>query len=377
MKRIFVLTVNLLLVAFSLYSQGYWMYNLDSLNLRHYESQYLLPEIMDNCADISLDVFPTEYETGFLDYMSLWNRGYLMLTHSSGLTSLAHSSWTTEEYHLLFNVNFLADFAQPFSSDTTITIVGVSGYIENSSDKYISSQTYFADGKFYLEIWDSTLTEVIRSVDVSDTTGRFIYSHITPHYTEVFFDSAINMNGKFYVVYHTPDSVLDRENASKVSFTSNVYATIFCEHDMLTYHSNMLPLRRECKQVSWLPFQTYDATHNYAADVSSFITMIYLFPILGEYDPNAEEWHGVGLNETRDISQFTHVFPNPASSEVNINCGYKIKTLQAFDGQGKLLFEKEVNAYNYQINLENYPTGTYLIKVLTNSGQATKKVIKE
>lgn len=107
MKRIFILTVNLLLVAFSLYSQGYWMYNLDSLNLRHYESQYLLPEIMDNCADIGLDVFPTEYETGFLDYMSLWNRGYLMLTHSSGLTSLAHSSWTTEEYHLLFNVNFI------------------------------------------------------------------------------------------------------------------------------------------------------------------------------------------------------------------------------------------------------------------------------
>ena len=105
--------------------------------------------------------------------------------------------------------------------------------------------------------------------------------------------------------------------------------------------------------------------------------MFYLFPILSEYNPDAEEWHGVGLNETRDISQFTHVFPNPAREEVNINCGYKIKTLQVFDDQGKRLLEKEVNAYNYQINLENYPTGTYLIKVLTNSGQATKKVIKE
>lgn len=71
------------------------------------------------------------------------------------------------------------------------------------------------------------------------------------------------------------------------------------------------------------------------------------------------------------------VFPNPTNNEVNINCGYKMKTLQVFDEQGKRLFEKEVNAYNYQINLENYPTGTYLIKVLTNSGQATKRVIKE
>ena len=78
-------------------------------------------------------------------------------------------------------------------------------------------------------------------------------------------------------------------------------------------------------------------------------------------------------NEEKSVD----VFPNPANSEVNINCGYKIKSLQVFDEQGKLLFEKEINAYNYQINLENYPTRTYLIRVQTNSGQATKKVIKE
>ena len=371
MKRIFVLTVSLLLVAFVVKGQ-FGPYNLDTLNFRNYESQYLLPEIMDNCADISLDVVPND--TLFYTY-GLWGRGYLLIMRGAE-GELSHSQWHDDEFHELFDVNCLDDYAQPFSTDTSITIIGISGYIDN----YIWPAVSHGQDKFYLEIWDSTLTEVIRSVDVTNTNNDFSYKPqmwTTPHYTEVFFDSAINMNGKFYVVYHTPDSVLDRENASKVSFTSNVYATIFCEHDMLTYHSNMLPLRRECKQVSWLPFQTYDATHNYAADVSSFITMIYLFPILGEYDPNAEEWHGVGLNETRDISQFTHVFPNPAKEEVNINCGYKIRSLQMFDEQGKRLLEKEVNAYNYQINLENYPTGTYLIKVLTNSGQATKKVIKE
>ena len=71
--------------------------------------------------------------------------------------------------------------------------------------------------------------------------------------------------------------------------------------------------------------------------------------------------------DNKEIS--VDIFPNPAKEEVNINCGYKIKTLQVFDEQGKRLFEKEINTYNYQINLENYPAGTYLIKVLTNSGQ--------
>lgn len=102
------------------------------------------------------------------------------------------------------------------------------------------------------------------------------------------------------------------------------------------------------------------------------IKVLYLFPILDSIYIGSS-----GLNTVRDISNFTHVFPNPIKEEVNINCGYKIKSLQVFDEQGKRLFEKEINTYNYQINLENYPTGTYFIKVLTNSGQATKKVIKE
>ena len=82
---------------------------------------------------------------------------------------------------------------------------------------------------------------------------------------------------------------------------------------------------------------------------------------------------GIGVVDKESLL----LYLNPAKQEVNINCGYKIKSLQIFDEQGKRLFEKEVNAYNYQINLENYPTGTYLIKVQTNSGQTTKKVIKE
>ena len=41
----------------------------------------------------------------------------------------------------------------------------------------------------------------------------------------------------------------------------------------------------------------------------------------------------------------------------------------------KVLLEKEVNAYNYQINLNTLPQGTYFIKVITNSGQTVKKII--
>ena len=101
------------------------------------------------------------------------------------------------------------------------------------------------------------------------------------------------------------------------------------------------------------------------------ITMLYLFPILA----SEEDTNSSGLQNV-DISAYTHIFPSPVEEEFNVNCGYKIKTLSILDEQGKLLTEKEVNAYNYQVNLNNYSSGTYLIRVVTNKGQTVKKLIK-
>ncbi len=334
--------------------------NLDSLDLRHYEEQYLLPTIMNDCNEISLDILSNADDSiingqGGYYLCHVINRGYIGL-----------SSWA-KNYDSDFpsTTNILPDFIQPYYSDTSITIIGLSGYIGNRNQGFEGRYDYDTNFKFYLELWDSSLTNVIRRVDV---THRDYFCNHTPTYTEMFFDNPINMQGKFYIMYHTPDTVA---SGTKLNIVASLYSAFFCLNNV----GDMYPLQRKRNQENWEAIwaNQYDGF----APNNSLITMLYLFPILGEYDPNVEEWHGVGLNETKDISNFTHVFPNPAKEEININCGYKIKTLQVFDEQGKLLFEKEVNAYNYQINLDSYPTGTYFIKVLTNSGQTTKKVVKE
>ncbi len=329
-------------------------YNLDSINLRNYDTQYLLPEIMNNCNEISLDVLPktpTDYNN------VVFNNGYIGLRNSMSFGDFID---------IYESCNLLPDFAQPYRTDTSITIIGLSGYLLNNNKGFGSnaySDVYDTNYKFYLELWDSSLTNIIRSVDVTYeewTTGR------TPTYTEVFFDNPVNINGKFYIVYHTPDSVL-HNNYKNFDLIVTVFATIFCNNTV----GDMYPLRRYINHQDWEAIWA----NQYDFSQDGLITMLYLFPILSEYNPDAEEWHGVGLNETRDISNFTHVFPNPAKEEVNINCGYKIKSLQVYDEQGKVLLEKEVNAYNYQINLNPLPQGTYFIKVITNSGQTVKKII--
>ena len=353
MKRIIILLTGVLSFLSS-YGQG--AYNLDSINLRFYDEQYLLPEIMNECVEISLDILP--YTNRTYPPVLTWNRGYICL---STIFDFSRSSFI-DDYT---SENVIEDYAQPYYTDTTITIIGISGYESNFNDAYSGDNDHDKNYRFSFELRDSSLNNIIRSVDVTDTSDLLTYWSTTRIYKERFFDTPVNIKGNFYIVYHTKDEYITGTNMS-VGVETQLYATTFCS-------TNMYPLVRRINTNYW----TIISAGNYDYSNTGTVTMLYLFPILSEYNPNAEEWHGVGLNETRDISQFTHVFPNPANSEVNVNCGYKIKTLQVFDEQGKRLFEKEVNAYNYQINLENYPTGTYLIKVLTNSGQATKKVIKE
>lgn len=361
MKRILFLSIAVIVTSL-IHAQGleYCIFmpycNLDSLNLRYYEGQYLLPEVMTNSScqrdGITLDVFNTDR----LSLQELMESGY---TFYKEFEPDMEREYFPDEYNLLM------DFAQPYFVDTTVTVIGISAYQYNSVEGYANSGK--SEYKYYLELWDSTLNNIIRSADVSDSD--YVYVNETPTYTENFFDGPININGKFYVVFHTPDTIMGDPHLDDPSTRHIPFCGMLISFLCTPNNSSMYPLCRN-KNNQWETFANWYTNNNSA-------TMFYLFPILGEYNPNVEEWHGVGLNETKDISNFTHVFPNPVKEEININCGYKIKTLQVFDEQGKVLFEKEVNAHNYQINLDSYPTGTYFIKVLTNSGQATKKVVKE
>ena len=363
MKKVISLLSSLFII---LVIQGNELsYNPDSLNMRSYESQYLFPEIMNNCNDISLDVIPNSWT--FTDYVTssgIWNR-YNYFWDASYISDLS-----TSDAIRYINGNIIHDFAQPYYTDTNITVVGISGYVHNRNSFYINSDNRFdTNYYFYLELWDSSLTNIIRSVDITDRRDFPFTDSVTAPtlcYTEVFFDSPININGKFYIVYHTPDTIFDSTSTKRLDIYATVLGTAFCSTDML-------PLKREINY-NWESFTTENCF--VTPENVKTVTMLYLFPILSEYNPNADEWHGVGLNETRDISNFTHVFPNPTKEEVNINCGYKIKSLQVYDEQGKVLLEKEVNAYNYQINLNPLPQGTYFIKVITNSGQTAKKIIR-
>ena len=71
-------------------------------------------------------------------------------------------------------------------------------------------------------------------------------------------------------------------------------------------------------------------------------------------------------------------FPNPSSNILFIdNIEKEIQKIEIFDLQGRLLKTINENKEKYQIDISNFSSDTYLIKLSTEKGSQTIKVVKK
>lgn len=71
------------------------------------------------------------------------------------------------------------------------------------------------------------------------------------------------------------------------------------------------------------------------------------------------------------------VFPNPTKGDVNIETDSKIKSVEIFDVQGRMIQKiSDINNVKTQISIHNLTYGTYLLKIITEKETVTKKVNK-
>ncbi|RZJ64183.1 MAG: T9SS type A sorting domain-containing protein [Flavobacterium sp.] len=71
------------------------------------------------------------------------------------------------------------------------------------------------------------------------------------------------------------------------------------------------------------------------------------------------------------------VFPNPASDMVTIKANSTIQSVELYDMQGRLLEVNMAAADETKISLAERSTGIYFVKVITQKGTATQKLIKK
>ena len=69
--------------------------------------------------------------------------------------------------------------------------------------------------------------------------------------------------------------------------------------------------------------------------------------------------------------------PVPTTDHINLKSAGNIDSVSLYNMQGQLVLEKAINAINWQLNIQNLSTGTYILKVLINGEQGTYKIIKQ
>lgn len=84
----------------------------------------------------------------------------------------------------------------------------------------------------------------------------------------------------------------------------------------------------------------------------------------------------VGLTEA-EVNSLSYVFPNPAKDEVMVASSLTMDRVEIVNMLGQVVFAADVNANSVKVNTAEMGAGNYLVKMYTEAGMATKKLVVE
>jgi hypothetical protein len=85
-----------------------------------------------------------------------------------------------------------------------------------------------------------------------------------------------------------------------------------------------------------------------------------------------------GIKEINNISSDVTVYPNPALNNITINnTQSEIDNVQIFDAVGNLVLEKKLANNKTSVDISQFSTGLYFLKVEGEKGVTVRKFIKE
>jgi len=86
-----------------------------------------------------------------------------------------------------------------------------------------------------------------------------------------------------------------------------------------------------------------------------------------------------GINENSEKKTEIRIYPNPANNQLTIEFpSYSANnktTIELFDINGKLLNNLSIQGNKTQINLNEFPAGIYVVKVIENTSVAVRKIV--
>lgn len=85
--------------------------------------------------------------------------------------------------------------------------------------------------------------------------------------------------------------------------------------------------------------------------------------------------NSMGVEDVNALN--TMFYPNPVTDVAHFTSRARIQEVRIFNLEGKEVFTKNVNSLNVDLNLASLPAGNYVVKVKTDNGVDTMKMIKK
>ena len=82
----------------------------------------------------------------------------------------------------------------------------------------------------------------------------------------------------------------------------------------------------------------------------------------------------VGISENDALN--AKIYPNPVQGELNVRCA-GMREITVFMPNGQTIEKINVNDDNYTLNMNNYKSGVYYLRITTENGTSIQKVLKD
>ncbi|WP_053002309.1 DUF7619 domain-containing protein [Kordia jejudonensis] len=158
--------------------------------------------------------------------------------------------------------------------------------------------------------------------------------------------------------------LLSSSHNVEVSITGNIvkiiFQSIFLESGG---HGNIL-----LKIPTQLSLQPQDFV-----EITANIFFDYNFPIETN---NAETTFATLSNPEFGVDSSIEMYPNPTKDNLYITANNLIKSIELYDLQGRIIQQENFNAKQVNVDMANQARGIYFIKISTENGVSTEKIIK-
>jgi hypothetical protein len=166
----------------------------------------------------------------------------------------------------------------------------------------------------------------------------------------------------------------------ELEYPWNIGAYFITSDDEVNY-----PVFNVYRSVNEQPFEKihegnfYDTVyHDFLGSISPDFIQYYVTSVYedGESEPSDTLTYSFVTNPEIPRPDNIKVSPNPAKDRVSINSGNgKIKSLSLINTKGEVVLEKFFNTEKVQLNLSAIPSSFYILKVITEDGVFTSKLL--